>query len=101
MRPRERHKEVTRTEISDFLGGKLENGPLEEKLRTLEYGGLLTRGTNDFRFSGIPDDILDLIFRERYQEEIDNVKPDVNHELSTKIKSLEGVLKCGCTNTWY
>jgi hypothetical protein len=86
---RERHKEVTRTEISDFLGGKLENGPLEEKLRTLEYGGLLTRGTNDFRFSGIPDDILDLIFRERYQEEIDNVKPDVNHELSTKIKSLE------------
>jgi hypothetical protein len=86
---KERYKEVTRTEISDFLGGKLENGQLEEKLRTLEYGGLITRGTNDFRFSGIPDDILDLIFRERYQEEIDNVKPDVNNELTAKIKALE------------
>jgi hypothetical protein len=86
---RERNKEVTRTEISDYLDGKLDNGPLEERLRTLEYGDLITRGSSDFHYKGIPDDILDFIFRDRYQFEIHRVKPDVNIELTAKIETLE------------
>lgn len=86
---RERHKECTRTEISNYIGGKLTNGQLEARLKALEYGDLITRGTSNFRYSGIPDDILDLIFRELYQEEIDQVKPNIDSELALKVKELE------------
>ncbi|MDM8559362.1 hypothetical protein [Candidatus Parabeggiatoa sp. HSG14] len=86
---KERHKECTRTEISNHLEGKLSNGQLEEKLRTLEYGDLITKGVSNFRYSGIPDDILDLIFRELYQEEIEQVKPDISKELHDKVAALE------------
>jgi hypothetical protein len=86
---RERHKECTRTEISNYIGGKLTNGQLEARLKVLEYGDLITRGTSNFRYSGIPDDILDLIFRELYQEEIDQVKPNIGSELASKVKELE------------
>ncbi|NIM12879.1 MAG: hypothetical protein GTO45_12200 [Candidatus Aminicenantes bacterium] len=86
---RERYKEFTRIEIGDYLGGELDDVQLEDRLKTLEYGNLITRGTSNFRFSGIPDDILDLIFRQLYQEEIDQVKPDVGAELAAKVKDLE------------
>jgi len=86
---KERHKECTRVEISDHLGGKLSNGELEEKLRVLEYGDLISKGVSNFRYSGIPDDILDLIFRELYQEEIKRVKPDIEKELHDKMAALE------------
>jgi len=86
---RERHKECTRKEISDHLNGELSDRELEMRLRTLAYGDLITKGTSDFRHSGIPDDILDLIFRERYQEEIHQVRPDTDSELTARIKELE------------
>jgi len=86
---KERHRECTRAEISDHLGGKLSNGELEEKLRVLEYGDLISKGVSNFRYSGIPDDILDLIFRELYQEEIKRVKPDIKKELHDKMAALE------------
>jgi len=86
---KERHKECTRDHISEHLGGKLSAGALEEKLRTLKYGDLITQGINNFRYSGIPDDILDLIFRELYQEEIENDKPDIANDLANKVKDLE------------
>jgi hypothetical protein len=86
---KERYKEFTRVEIGDHLGGELDEVQLEDRLKTLEYGNLITRGTSNFRFSGIPDDILDLIFRQLYQEEIDQVKPDVGAELAAKVKDLE------------
>jgi hypothetical protein len=86
---KERHKECTRVEISNHLDGQLSNGELEEKLRGLEYGDLITKGVNNFRYSGIPDDILDLIFRELYQEEIEQVKPDISKELHDKVAALE------------
>jgi hypothetical protein len=86
---KERYKECTRDQISEHLGGKLSAGALEEKLRTLKYGDLITQGINNFRYSGIPDDILDLIFRELYQEEIENDKPDIASDLANKVKDLE------------
>jgi hypothetical protein len=82
---KERHKECTRVEISNHLGGQLSNGELEEKLRVLEYGDLITKGVSNFRYSGIQDDILDLIFRELYQEEIEQVKPDISKELHDRL----------------
>jgi hypothetical protein len=65
---KERHKECSRDEISDYIGKKLSSADLEDRLRTLEYGDLISQGSNNFRYCGIPDDILDLIFRDLYQE---------------------------------
>ncbi len=86
---KERDKECTRVEISDHLGGKLSELELEEKLHALEYGDLISRGVSNFRYRGIPDDILDLIFRELYQEEIEQVKPDIAKELANQVAALK------------
>jgi len=86
---RERHKECTRIEIDNHLNGELSDRELEHRLRTLVYGDLITKGSNDFRHSGIPDDILDLIFRDRYEEEIYRTRPDIPSELAARINKLE------------
>jgi len=69
--------------------GKLSESELEKKLRILESGDLITQGSNNFRYSGIPDDILDLIFRTLYQEEIEQVKPDIAQELTNQVVALK------------
>jgi hypothetical protein len=88
---KERHKECTRLEISDCIGNALSERELEERLRALHYGDLITkRSLSHFRYSGIPDDILDLIFRDLYQEDIYQTKPDVEKELTATVnKRLE------------
>ncbi len=86
---KERYKECTRLEISNHLGGPLDDRALEKKLKALVYGDLITQGTNNFRYCGIPDDILDLIFRDLYQEEIDDVIPNIDNELKAKVAALE------------
>ncbi|MBT3388201.1 MAG: hypothetical protein HN417_09735, partial [Desulfobacula sp.] len=87
---KERYKEWPRNEIREHIGWPPEKDrELEEKLATLEYGGLITRGSSDFHYQGIQDDILDLIFRDRYQYEIEAIRPDVSGELAGKIKALE------------
>jgi len=86
---KERHKECTRDEINDYLGNPLSDRELEDKLRALEYGDLITQGRNNFRYCGIQDDILDLIFRDLYQEEIDDDIPNIDLELTLKVATLE------------
>lgn len=87
---RERKRECTRKEISDHLEGKLLDSQLEKKLHALESGDLIAQGSSNFRYRGIPDDILDLIFRSLYEEEIHQTEPDIAAELTA---SVEGKLK--------
>lgn len=86
---KERHKDCTRKEIGDHINHQLSEGELEDKLRTLEYGDLISQGSNNFRYCGIQDDILDFIFRDLYQEEIDGVEPKITAELTAKVAALE------------
>ncbi len=87
---RERYQERTREDIRQHIQWPTDKErELEEKLRTFEYGNLITRGHTDFHYQGIPDDVLDIIFRVRYQYEIDHVDPDVPAELAAKIMALE------------
>ncbi len=83
---KERHKECTRDEIRAHLGNTIDDQALERKLKTLISGDLITQGTNNFTYSGIPDDILDFIFRDLYQVEIDQVAPDIGSELTGKVE---------------
>jgi len=97
---RERDKECTRKEISDHLEGKLSESELEEKLHILESGDLITQGSSNFRYRGIEDDILDFIFRDLYEEEIHQKKPNIAAELTASVtadlkkenQSLKGAL---------
>ncbi|MCP4701258.1 MAG: hypothetical protein GY862_31050, partial [Gammaproteobacteria bacterium] len=85
-----RCRAYTRPEIAAHLGGDLDDAALDVKLRALEYGDLIARpGTSRFRYCGIPDDILDLIFRELYQEEIGGAAPDIESELAARAAALE------------
>ncbi|MCP4157075.1 MAG: hypothetical protein GY757_55695 [bacterium] len=86
---KERYQEHTRTEISAHLDDQLPESDLEEKLKTLLYGDLITRGSSAYRYCGIKDNILDLIFRLLYQEEIDLVEPDIGKELTAVIDELK------------
>jgi hypothetical protein len=94
----EREKECTREQIGNAIGNELSDPELEDRLRTLEYGDLITQGSSNFRYCGIPDDILDFIFRDLYQEEIERKKPNIEEELAAKAdwekekKSLLGAL---------
>jgi len=85
-----RYKKMGRDEILDKLGWSEERDPeLEEKLLALEYGGLIEGTSSNYHYQGIPDDVLDLIFRERYHYEIYKKKFDIKSELRQKIMDLE------------
>ncbi len=86
---RKREQECTRKEISEHLKGQLSDSELEEKLRILESGDLITQGSSNFRYQGIADDILDLIFRTLYEEEIYETKPDVATELTALVNEAQ------------
>ncbi|KPA14449.1 hypothetical protein MHK_005340 [Candidatus Magnetomorum sp. HK-1] len=72
-----------------ILEERIGDPELEEKLLTLDYGGLIQSTTSSFHYQGIPDDILDLIFRDRYQYEIYREKFDLASELKQRVKNLE------------
>jgi len=85
-----RYQKMGRDEILDQLGWSKDRDPeLEEKLLALEYGGLIEGTTSSYHYQGIPDDILDLLFRERYQYEIYNKPFDMKTELRERIDDLE------------
>ncbi len=86
---KERHRECTRDEISHHIDNQLSEDDLIVKLNALLYGDLITQRINNFRYRGIPDDILDLIFRELFQEEVDHVKPNIPEELRAKLADLD------------
>ena len=75
--------------FSNYINNELSENELEEKLRALEYCDLITQGSSNFRYCGIPDDILDLIFRDLYQEEFNRQKPQIVDELTAKVATLE------------
>ncbi|MCP4109986.1 MAG: hypothetical protein GY749_31435 [Desulfobacteraceae bacterium] len=87
---RERDRELGRDEILNELGWSPDDEPLlEKKLSALEYGNLITRGSTDYHYRGISDDILYLIFHDRYLYEIYRKKINVKDEILTKAEKLE------------
>jgi len=85
-----RDKMVPRDEILKELGWSEEReGELESKLEALKYGGLITQGVSSYHYRGIQDNILDMIFREKYLYEIYRQKPDTESDLKKKVSLLE------------
>ncbi len=86
---RERHKELTRRDIMQILGLTMTDKELERKLNALVFGDLIGRGQSDFRYKGIPDDILDRVFRHRYQDEIEHHLPELKQEMTMQVEELK------------
>jgi hypothetical protein len=87
---RERDKEFARDELLQEIGWPKDKEPLlEEKLRTLIYGDLITEGSSAYHYKGISDHVLYLIFYHKYEFEIYHKQADVQGELYKKIESLE------------
>ncbi len=94
-----REQEYTLPEIKEYLQLEMSDIELETRLKKLEKGDLIGRGSTAYRYQGIPDDIFDLIFRGQFQEQIDHFVPDVKTELTEELavllqenKSLRGRL---------
>ncbi|ETR68468.1 MAG: hypothetical protein OMM_04545 [Candidatus Magnetoglobus multicellularis str. Araruama] len=85
-----RYQKMGRDEILKKLDWSEErDAELQEKLLALEYGGLIESTSSNYHYQGIPDDILDLIFRERYQYEIYKKQFNMASELKKRVKELE------------
>jgi hypothetical protein len=90
MLSKERNKEFTRKEILKEIGwSDDQDNVLEKKLRELVYGDLITEGSTAYHYKGISDNILYLIFYQKYQYEIYNEESNVYNKLYEKIEKLE------------
>ena len=97
-----REKEWTRQEIIKKCGLPYNERELEEKLRQLVKGDLISEGSSSQRYKGMADDIFYKVFRYKYQEEIDNfsleeiekdeyrIQMERIEELESKLKSVKG-----------
>ena len=85
-----RHKEMGRDEILKKLGWSKDRDPeLEAKLIPLVYGGLISPTASNYHYRGIPDDVLDFIFRQRYHYEIYNKPIDIDSEVQKRVTELK------------
>ena len=70
-----RDREVTRQEILDDLNLPMDDRELEKKLKALARADIIDRGSTNFDYRGVPDNVFDKVFRGVYQKEIDSFDP--------------------------
>ncbi len=87
-----REREWTRQEIIERCKLPYNEKELEQKLRELEKGDLISEGSSSMRYKGMSDDIFYKVFRYRYQEEIDNF-PIEKIEKNEKEKEMKKIKK--------
>jgi len=74
-------EERTRKQILDDLQLKMTDQELEQKLKALVYADIISQGQSNFRYKITRDKIYELVFRNIYQEEIDQVGKEIKTEL--------------------
>ena len=89
----------TARELKEKLQLDLEVNDIQSRLLTLVESDLLTRGSSDIQFRGLQDGTLNLILRNRFEQEINDFVPDIKQEFQvmvTKLRSekrqLQGML---------
>ncbi len=65
-----RDREVTRRELMEELKLDMNETELEKRLKALVKADIINRGSTNFRYSGVSDNIFDKVFRGVYEEEI-------------------------------
>ncbi len=76
-------------EIKKELGLDLDPDEIKRKLILLTEADVIEWGSSDIQFRGLQDGTLNLIIRNRFEEEIRGFVPDVKQEFQEKIRQLE------------
>jgi hypothetical protein len=79
----------TPKELKEALQIDLDINKIKEKLLILVESDVLERGVSDIQFRGLQDGTLNLILRNRFEEEINNFVPDLKVEFYEQIQALE------------
>ncbi|MCP4686820.1 MAG: hypothetical protein GY859_02155 [Desulfobacterales bacterium] len=79
----------TPKEIQEAAPMELDERGIQEKLRILAEAEAIEWGESDIRFRGPRDGALNLILRNRLEEEISGVLPDLKQELHDRIKQFK------------
>ncbi|MDM8559650.1 hypothetical protein [Candidatus Parabeggiatoa sp. HSG14] len=80
------HQYWTPQQLKDKLSLKLEINDIQQKLVILSEADLIDRGSSDIQFRGLTDGTLNLILRNRLEEEISGFMPNLKQEFSNKIE---------------
>ena len=70
-----RDREVTRKELLEKLRLPMDDSELEKKMQALVKSDIVQRGSSNFRYRGVQDNVFDKVFRAEYAEEIETFDP--------------------------
>lgn len=79
----------TPRELKDKLTLDLTEEEIYERLVLLSESDVISRGVSDIQFCGLQDGTLDLILRNRFEEEIEGFEPDFKTEFQTQLATLQ------------
>jgi len=83
---REHH--FTPKQLQEELKLDLDVNEIQRQLRTLREADLIQRGVSDIQFRGLQDGTLNLVLRNRFEEEIKDAAPNLKREFTTEIANL-------------
>jgi hypothetical protein len=78
----------TPKELKAKLSLPLDINVIQEKLIILSEADMIERGVSDIQFRGLSDGTLNLILRNRFEDEIKDFAPDLKQEFTEKVKTL-------------
>lgn len=79
----------TPRELKAELQIELTEYEIQDQLVTLAESDLIERGTSDIQFRGLQDGTVNLILRNRFEEEINNFVPNLKDEFQAKVAELQ------------
>jgi len=79
----------THHELKKALSLDISPETIKQKLVILAESDMIDRGVSDIQFRGLQDGTLNLILRNRFEEEINNFIPDLKHEFQEQIDALK------------
>jgi hypothetical protein len=83
--------ERTIAEIIRDLHLEISPGELQEKLYKLEKADIIAGGSSSNRYKGLGDKIFEIVFRRRYEEEINKVdQKEVEDDIKKQLAGLKG-----------
>lgn len=81
-------REWTPKELKDTLTLELSPTQIHERLELLAEADVIERGVSDIRYHGLQDGTMNLILRNRFEEEIKTYAPDLRKDLHAQITQL-------------
>lgn len=78
----------TPRQLKEELRLDLEVNEIHRQLKTLKEADLIHRGVSDIQFKGLQDGTLNLVLRNRFEEEIKDAAPNMKQEFTAEIALL-------------